>query len=191
VDLPFGFALANLALGHAAIVGGRSDDAMRALEPAREVIEARGLPTWSPWILALRGYGLTLAGRADEGAALLERARERAESLPFLFGHSQWVAWLAHAHLLTGRIDEAGRTGDEALRLSRRRGARGHEGWSLYVLGEVAARQDAAPAAESFARQALALADVLQMRPLRDRARATLGGLRLGRGADPTRASSV
>ena len=107
LDLPFGFVLARIALGHAAIVQERAADAMAALEPVLEIIETRGLPTWFPWAGALRGYALALSGRTDEGVALLERALERAVALPFLFGHSQWVAWLAHAQLLAERLDAA------------------------------------------------------------------------------------
>jgi tetratricopeptide (TPR) repeat protein len=177
LDLPFGLALAHMALGHTCLVEGRLDDAMAALAQALEVIEARGLPTWFPWAAALRGYALALSGHVDEGQALLERALERARALPFLFGHSQWVAWLAHTHLLAGRVDEARRLAEDSLTLSRRRGERGYEAWTLHVLGEVEARRGPdAPAARAFHRQSLALADELGMRPLADRCRAALGG---------------
>jgi tetratricopeptide (TPR) repeat protein len=186
LDLPFGFVLARMALGHTAIVQGRAGEAMEELAPALEIIETRGIPTWFPWAAALHGYALALSGRADEARDLLERALERAAALPFLFGHSQWVAWLAHAHLLAGRLDEARRRGEEALGLSRQRGTRGYEAWALYVLGEVAARRDPGEA-EGLTRQARALADTLGMRPLVERCDAVLGRLRLGSGADPAR----
>ena len=191
LDLPFGFVLARMALGHAGIVQGRIESAIEALEPALEIIEARGIPTWLPWAAALRGYALALAGRTDEGRALLERALERAVALPFLFGHSQWVAWLAHVHALAGRLDEARRLGDEALRLSRVRGTRGYEAWALWILAEIEARRGATSAAETFARQARGLADTLGMRPLIGRCDALLGRLRLRSGADPSPAPSI
>jgi transcriptional regulator with AAA-type ATPase domain/tetratricopeptide (TPR) repeat protein len=183
LDLPFGFALASMVLGHTAIVQGQAVEALQALEPALEVIEARGIPTWLPWAASLHGYALALGGRADDGAAQLERALERAGALPFLFGHAQWVAWLAHVRLLTGRLDEARRRGDEALRLSRQRGTRGYEAWALYVLAEVEAAggPEARPAAEAFVHQAQTLAEVLGMRPLVARCGAVLNRLaRLG-----------
>jgi transcriptional regulator with AAA-type ATPase domain/tetratricopeptide (TPR) repeat protein len=176
LNLPFGLALARMAAGHVAIVRGQADEALRALEHATEVIDTRGLPTWVPWAAALRGYALALSERAEDGVPLLERALAKAPALPFLFGHAQWTAWLAHAHLLAGRPGDARRHADEALRLSRQRGTRGHEAWALYVLGEIEARSGAAgsAAAESFAREALALARVLGMRPLAERSQATL-----------------
>ena len=108
LDLPFGFVLARMALGHVAIVQGRAAEAMEALASALEIIEARGIPTWFPSAGALRRSALALADRGDEARTLLERALERAVALPFLFGHSQWVAWLAHAHALAGRLERHG-----------------------------------------------------------------------------------
>jgi tetratricopeptide (TPR) repeat protein len=180
LDLPFGFVLARIALGHTAIVQERAADALTALEPALETIESRGLPTWFPWAGALRGYALALSGRADDGVALLEHALERAVALPFLFGHSQWVAWLAHAQLLAERLDPARRLGEEALRLSQKRGTRGYEAWALWVLGAIEARRGPAAAAEaeSLTRQGRALAETLGMRPLVARCDAALSRLR-------------
>ncbi|MGH7403326.1 MAG: ATP-binding protein, partial [Candidatus Rokuibacteriota bacterium] len=173
LDLPFGLALALIALGHTDLIQGRHDDAMRGLADALDVIEARDLPTLFPWAAALQGRALALAARAAEAVPLLERAIERAQALPFLFGHSQWVAWLAHAQLLAGRPGEARRRAEEALRLSRERGERGYEAWALHVSGEVEARS-APAAAAGLQRQALALAQELGMRPLAARAHLAL-----------------
>jgi tetratricopeptide (TPR) repeat protein len=90
---------------------------------------------------------------------------EEADRLRFFFGHSQWVAWQAHAHLMAGRMDEAGEQVDEALRLSRQCGQRGYEALALYVRGEIESLRER-DCAETFCRQALALADELGMRPL-------------------------
>ena len=46
---------------------------------------------------------------------MIEGALERAVALPFLFGHSQWVSWLAHASHLAGKTGEAIRLGHEGL----------------------------------------------------------------------------
>jgi transcriptional regulator with AAA-type ATPase domain/tetratricopeptide (TPR) repeat protein len=172
LDLPFGLALAQLALGHTRLVEGRLDEALDALAPALEVIEARALPTWYPWAAALRGHALVLAGRVDEGQALLARAIERAEALPFLFGHSQWIGWLGHADLQAGRLVEARRRAEASLAFCRQRGERSYEAWTLHLLAEIAVREggDATP----FLRQSLALAEALGMRPLAARCREAL-----------------
>jgi len=162
-DLPFGFAMAHMALCNIYLVQERVAEAMQILEPALEVIRARGIPI--PWATALRGYALALSGRPEEGCTVLAGGLEEADRLRFFFGHSQWVAWQAHAHLMAGRMDEAGERADEALRLSRQCGQRGYEALALYVRGEIESLHER-DSAETFCRQALGLADELGMRPL-------------------------
>ncbi len=162
-DLPFGFAMAHMALCNIYLVQERVAEAMQILEPALEVIRVRGIPI--PWATALRGYALALSGRPEEGCTVLAGGLEEADRLRFFFGHSQWVAWQAHAHLMAGRMDEAGEQADEALRLSRQRGQRGYEALALYVRGEIESLHER-DSAETFCRQALGLADELGMRPL-------------------------
>jgi tetratricopeptide (TPR) repeat protein len=171
LDLPFGLALAQTALGHTYLVAGRLAEALAALAPALDVIAARALPTWWPWAASLRGYALALSGRVDEGRTLLERTVARAEALPFLFGHTQWIAWLAHANLMAGRVDEAHRLAERSLTLARQRGERSYEGWTLQVLAEVEAHRKP-DAVRPLLHQALAIAEELGMRPLAARCRA-------------------
>ena len=173
-DLPFGFALAHMALCNVYLVQGRLDEALRILEPALEVIRARGIPI--PWATALRGYGLALSGRPEEGCAILTGGLAEADKLRFFFGQSQWVAWLAQAHLLAGQIDQARGRAEEALNLSRTRGQRGYEALALYVLGEIETREHGVgQAAVTLYHDALALADEVGMRPLAGRCRMALG----------------
>jgi tetratricopeptide (TPR) repeat protein len=176
MDLPFGLALARIALGHTALLQGYLGEAVDVLGGALELIAARGVPTWHPWAAAARGHALALAGRAAEGLPLLERALERAVALPFLFGHSQWVSWLGHASLLAGRPAEALRFGQEGLRLSRERGEQGYEAWALHLLAAIARAEAASTVdAEALDLQAVALADQLGMRPLAARCHLALG----------------
>jgi tetratricopeptide (TPR) repeat protein len=166
-DLPFGLVLARIALGHTALLQGRLAEAVEDLGGALDLIAARGIPTWYPWAAAARGYALALSGRAAEGAPLIERALERAVALPFLFGHSQWVSWLAHASLLAGHPAEAVRRGQEGLRLSRERGEQGYEAWALHILAAIArAEAGGLPDAGALDLQALDLATRLGLRPL-------------------------
>jgi DNA-binding NtrC family response regulator/tetratricopeptide (TPR) repeat protein len=169
MDLPFGLVLARVALGYTALVDGRLSQALDVLDLALTAIRERDIPTWFPWAAATRGYALALSGSSAEGVTLLEAAIERAVSLPVLSGHSQWLAWLAHAHLLDGRRDEAARLGEEALRLCRERGERGYEAWALYVLGLIDPAR--CPPAETRS-----MAAELGMTPLAERCRLALGG---------------
>jgi DNA-binding NtrC family response regulator/tetratricopeptide (TPR) repeat protein len=184
LDVPFGAVLARIALGHTYLVQGDLEHASLVLEEALALIEARDTPTWFPWAAAARGYVLALGGRPAEAVSLLQQAVDRAVALPFLFGHSQWLAWLAHAHLLNESAPEALRVGEEALRHSRERGERGYEAWALHILGEITAAGDGATAARAPAlqREALGLAGALGMRPLVARCERALAELARRRG---------
>ena len=83
------------------------------------------------------------------------------------WSHSLPYACLAEVHLLAGRVDEAEREAVRALEFARAKGERGIEAWILRALGEIGTRADAPrPAALDAYRDALALADHLDMRPL-------------------------
>jgi tetratricopeptide (TPR) repeat protein len=81
---------------------------------------------------------------------------------------SLWTVRLGEAYLLAGRSEGAAELAGRAFDLSVCRKERGHQAWSLRLLGEVAAHRDPPDAeqAEGYFRQALALADELGMRPL-------------------------
>jgi tetratricopeptide (TPR) repeat protein len=168
LDVPFGAVLARIALGYTYLVQSDLERATTVLDEALDVIEARDTPAWFPWAAAVRGYLMALVGRPNAAVSLLQQALDRAVSLPFLFGHSQWLAWQAHAHLLDGHGGDALRKGEEALRLSRDRGERGYEAWALHILGDITAAADSGMPGRAAARQreALALAGELGMRPL-------------------------
>jgi hypothetical protein len=68
-------------------------------------------------------------------------------------------------YLWVGRIDEATSHAREALALTRRLGVRGDEAHALYLSGEIASVASAEDA-ERYYRQALALAEPRDMRPL-------------------------
>ena len=76
--------------------------------------------------------------------------------------------WLSEAYLLAGREADARAAAQRALALARQHKERGHEAYTLRLLGEIAAREDPLDigAAENHYRQALALAEELGMRPL-------------------------
>jgi tetratricopeptide (TPR) repeat protein len=78
------------------------------------------------------------------------------------------MAWLAEAHLLGGRPDEARELARQALELARVHKERGYEAWAVRLLGEIGARRDPpdGEAAEGHYKQALDLATDLGMRPL-------------------------
>jgi tetratricopeptide (TPR) repeat protein len=82
--------------------------------------------------------------------------------------HSFTVMRLGEACLLVGRVDDARRLASRALELSQGRREQGDEAWALWLLAEIAARQEApdAPKSERRYQEAFARAADLGMRPL-------------------------
>ena len=120
--------------------------------------------------MARLGRAYALSGRRTEGLVLLEQAVEQvsAGSTFGMAGACAYVLWLAEAYLLAGRADDAAQTASHALSSARECQERGTEAWARRLLGEIAAHGHPPDAdeAESYYREALALADELGMRPL-------------------------
>jgi tetratricopeptide (TPR) repeat protein len=114
------------------------------------------------------GYAYALSGRSAEAILLLEEAVERPAGVATLEGKSLRSIWLSEAYLLAGREADARAAAQRALGLARQHKERGHEAYTLLLLGEIAAREDPLDTgkAENHYRQALALAEELGMRPL-------------------------
>jgi tetratricopeptide (TPR) repeat protein len=85
-----------------------------------------------------------------------------------LEGQSLRTISLSEGYLLAGREADAHAAAQRALSLARQHKERGHEAYTLRLLGEIAARADPLDIgkAEDHYRQALALAEALGMRPL-------------------------
>jgi tetratricopeptide (TPR) repeat protein len=83
-------------------------------------------------------------------------------------GKSLRTISLSEAYLLAGREADARGAAQRALGLARQHKERGHEAYTLRLLGEIAAREHSLDIgkAENHYRQALALAEALGMRPL-------------------------
>jgi tetratricopeptide (TPR) repeat protein len=75
---------------------------------------------------------------------------------------------VGEAYLLAGRSEEAVRLARRALELCREHKERGHEAWTLRLLGDIASHPDSPDieTAEGHYREAMAVADALGMRPL-------------------------
>ena len=110
---------------------------------------------------------------------LLQQAVDRSTSVQLTFLRSLLVGWLSEAYLLAGHGEDASQHASRALELAREHKERGHEAWALRLLGEIAAHADPPEVeqAESYYRQALALAEELEMRPLVAHCRLGLGAV--------------
>ena len=99
---------------------------------------------------------------------LLEEGVERPVIAGSNEGQSLRTIRLSEAYLLAGREADARAAAQRALGLARQHKERGHEAYTLRLLGEIAACEDPLDVgtAENHYRQALALAEELGMRPL-------------------------
>ncbi len=89
--------------------------------------------------------------------------------MSFEFGRALVLAQLAEALLTTGDRAEAREKATEAIEIASDAGERGNEGWATCALGEVAYRSGQREDAEARYRQALEIAEALEMAPLRAR----------------------
>jgi tetratricopeptide (TPR) repeat protein len=173
---PFSVAEAATSVGTVWLTQGELDLAVQSLERARALILEWNLR--SSAALARLGYACVLRGRAAEARALLEDVARQSTAMSSLgVGRAMQMTWLGDACLLEGAMDRAREHAHEALALARRHRERGHEAWSLRLLGAIASAPDGrdAGAARRQYDDALALADELGMRPLAAQCHAELG----------------
>jgi class 3 adenylate cyclase/tetratricopeptide (TPR) repeat protein len=167
-DHAYSLIIACVGLGTLYLQQGELPQAIAALERGASLSEDEHLAQLFPLIAAPLGAAYALCGRVAEGVSLLETAVERAAAMNFMGVQARRVAWLSEAYLLAGRRNEAMDLAVRALDLARAHQERGHEAWSLRLLGDIHTQQDppAVEPAETFYRQAVALAEELRMAPL-------------------------
>jgi class 3 adenylate cyclase/tetratricopeptide (TPR) repeat protein len=179
VDDPYSLVVACFGLGALHLQQGGLQQATPVLERGVALSMSENLSQLFPLLAAPLGAAYALIGRVAEATPLLEEAIEQAAALNFTGTHARRLAWLGETYLLAGRIDAAMHLAAQALDLSRVHKERGHEAWSLRLLGDVHAQQDppAVESAEALYRQAAALAEELAMAPLQAHSHLGLGTL--------------
>src|SRR5215510_1409919 len=187
VDHPFSLATAHAGIGALYVRQGNLEAGLPILERGLELCGTWKLSLWFPPIATALGIGYMQSGRVDDAVAILERAVEQSEGMRLGGWHSRVLTALGLAYLLAGRANDSLQAIRRALGLAREHKERGHEAWSLRVLGEIPLRSELdVPEAEEGLRRALAIGTELEMRPLVAHARFGLGrwARRAGRRAD-------
>jgi tetratricopeptide (TPR) repeat protein len=185
VDQPNSLIIAYLAVGFLSFRTRNLSRAIPVLERCLDVCRIINNLLWFPETAAALGCAYAFAGHIAKALPLLEQAEQRDAAMETMGGQSLRVGYASEAYLLAGRIQEAVQLAGRALDLARTHKERGHEAWTLRLLGEIAAHQDP-PEIELAAhhyQQALALAEELGMRPLLAHCHLGLGTLhsRIGR----------
>jgi tetratricopeptide (TPR) repeat protein len=177
---PYSVTVMYRGMGHLHLRRGDLHQATLALEHALEVCQGVDSPPLFHALSSTLGYAYALSGRSAEAIPFLEEAVERPVMAAGSFeGQSLRTLWLSEAYLLAGRDANARAAAQRALGLARQHKERGHEAYTLRLLGEIVAREDPLDIgkAEDHYRQALALAEELGMRPLTAHCHVGLGKL--------------
>src|SRR6266542_3428685 len=169
VGQPFSVTVTYRGMGLLHLRRGDLHQATLALDHALEICQGVDSPPLFHAVSSPLGYAYGLCERSAEAIPLLEKAAvERTAVTGTLEGQSLRTIWLSEAYLLAGREADARAAAQRALGLARQYKERGHEAYTLRLLGEIASREDSPDIgkAENHYRQALALAEALGMRPL-------------------------
>jgi tetratricopeptide (TPR) repeat protein len=177
VEHPYSQIFARLGPGFLHLRRGEHADAIKLLEPALQLCEAFDVAAVHATAAGQLASAYALAGRTEDALVLIRRAVAQAAAIGDPIGHGVRTGTRAEAFLAAGRPAEALPLARRGLDLVRLTGGRGIEGWSLRLLGEVAAAQDPPllDEARSSLEGALGIAEAAGMRPLAARARLGLG----------------
>ena len=153
--------------------------ALPLLERAMSLCEEADLPFYFSLLALDLAAAYVLGGRVDAAVRLLERALEQATASSTMPIRMLQLFTLGEAHLHAGRLQEAHTLATQTLEYFRTHQERGHEAYTLRLLGDIAAHRDPAEVEEAEAsyRQAMALAEELGMRPLQAHCHLGLGTL--------------
>jgi tetratricopeptide (TPR) repeat protein len=159
----------NCSLAVLFLVKGDFAKSIEILESSLRICHSANVPVYVPYVASRLGASYAKAGRISEAIPYLEQGVEASPAVGRVAFLSLSTAWLSEGYLLCGRLQEANSLANRALDLSKEHKERGHEAWVLKLLGDIAMheeRRDTATA-ESYYRQAWALADRLAMAPLK------------------------
>jgi class 3 adenylate cyclase/tetratricopeptide (TPR) repeat protein len=169
---------AYYSVGLLSLRQGDFHKAITVLERGLTLCQAAHIRLMFPLVASQLGYAYALSGQINQALPLLEQAMEHTAAD---IGNEavMQAAWLSHAYLLAGRLQDASTFAKRALVSSRAHREQGHQAYALRLLGEIAARQEPQESdqAKALYSQALALAMKLGMRPLQAHCHRSLGTL--------------
>jgi len=168
LDHRFSMAWSHWGLAYVYLVKGDMDDAANMLDRSRALSVEEGQLVWPQLHAWSFGRLRALSGQVAEGIALLQQSLQIFDATRLGIWQSLVLVHLSEACVLAGRLAEARDFGERGLTLARERTERSHEAWALRLLADIDGRADdlAAGAAERRYRDAMTLAEQLDMRPL-------------------------
>jgi class 3 adenylate cyclase/tetratricopeptide (TPR) repeat protein len=147
------------------------------LERSLALCHSANVPVYVPFVSARLGFAYMNSGRLSEAMPFLHVGVQDSAAAGRVAFLSLNTLWLSEGYLTSGHFEKAGAAADEAFKLARKHKERGHEAWTLKLLGDITLLQNLPDAdkSEAYYRQALALAEELGMRPLQAHCRAGIG----------------
>jgi transcriptional regulator with AAA-type ATPase domain/tetratricopeptide (TPR) repeat protein len=187
---PASVTSAHLGVGRAYLRRGHVTQALVGLQRAAEVGRRWNVRILLPMILEGLGLAQVYAGRVDDGLPLLREAQATHVAMRGGAGLSIRLVSLSKGHLAAGEINEADRLAAAALEMARSYEEMGNAAYALLQRGEAAfvRMPDNPDPAIMHYREALTLAEDLQMRPLAARCRL---GLAVAKGERPALVAAV
>jgi tetratricopeptide (TPR) repeat protein len=176
---PYSLAVAHSIAGHVHRLRGDVAQARAILNRARAVAEELRIRFLVPQVALDLSAVSVLDGHVQDALHLAPAARVAIDEVGLRWMEAVAELRLGEALLAASRVDEARSAATRALDLARERGEQGHEAWTLRLLGEIATHPDvtAVDVAEGYYRNALVLAERLDMRPLVAHCHLGLGNL--------------
>jgi len=166
-DRPGGRIVAGFGAAYFYLRKGDFEKAIAVNEPGITLCRGGNFPLLFPIVAMQLGYAYALSGRVDEAIPLLEEAVGQAAAQGVMAVHSLHHSYLGEAYRLAGRMGEANRAAERALELARAHKEPRNEAQALWLLGKIRSRGEAIERdrAEAFYRQALGIAERLDLRP--------------------------
>jgi tetratricopeptide (TPR) repeat protein len=176
---PSSLMWADHGAGLLALRQGNLPRALPLLERAVSICQEAHLSLFFPRMAAALGTAYTRSGRVADAVALLTQAMEQTIVMEMSGFQVLCSLPLGEAQMLAGHLAEAYALSEQVLTLARRYQERGHQAYTLHLLGELAVQSEpsAHTSAESYYRQAFALAEACGMRPLMAHCHLSLGTL--------------
>ena len=169
-------SIAYWCVGRVYQIKGVGDTAMTLLQRSLALAEEGSFKIMLPLVKVSLGLRQAESGRIAEGLALVDEGLDVFEPGNAL--HAYAMRNLGEIYLRAGRRDDAKAAWTQALALARQSEQRATEAGVLFLLGNLAAEDDAAAlAAADYYRQAMTIAQELDARSLQARCHLGLGML--------------
>jgi class 3 adenylate cyclase/tetratricopeptide (TPR) repeat protein len=167
----------NCSLASLFLFKGDFARAVPFLERSLALCHSANVPVYVPFVSARLGCAYMNSGRLTEAMPYLQAGVQDSAAAGRVAFLSLNTVWLSEGYLASGHFQNARASAEEAFSLARKHKERGHEAWTLKLLGDIFLLQDLPDSdkSEAYYRQALGLSEELGMRPLQAHCRVGIG----------------